>query len=475
MFRPLSLVRPGCQWIRATQRPGWTFTRTWCDMVQDEEEVLKARLDRIQARRSPVVNEAQGKEVVDDFLERREEKSKYIDEILEPHDETNYQPLFDPKYNPKRLTEKSSTYMDIIRLTSKAKVDIPMDPQVADTKAFNYTLLQLFQVGNVEEARDYFFQVTARKDSPAQRSSYNIAIAEFVNAGEVFLAEVLLNFLKESSDGPDVVSFNSMISGCVMYSSLEGAMRYIEQMKDYDVTPNHQTNQYLMALHLKLGQIDQARALADQLGESFLPEYTNDLFARALAQKADYQSMREYAWGSATVINDHTCTSIADVLVDRLETQELDQLLQQMDKNGRKLGWSVGQKVLRHFSDQRNGTSLNPLVESLLGRIVDALNDKERLEMIRAAIIEEREEEVVFRKRKRRAPIWKRKVEYKNPADTAWDTLIQEYLAEAYRDQKLRKGVAKHQRVRAEQTRKPDEEFFKKPVMVMKTRVPWKL
>ena len=474
MLRGLPLVR-SVGWGAGSQRVLVPISRTWCESPT-AEALVQDEIEREAAQRGPPITPGQGLNVLHRRIRGAREKSQQLDSLLLPLDERRYLPLKDPKYDPEKLTEKSSTYLDIIRLTSKPTIEIPVDVNVRDVKGFNYSLLQLFGVGQVKEARDYFFAVTARKDSPAQRSSYHIAMAEFVDAGEVFLAEILLNFLKATPEGPDVASFNIMISGCVTYSSLRGALDYCAQMQERGISPNHQTTQYLLALHLKLGEIEPALSAANDLKKhGALPEYAHGLFARAYAAKGNFDAMNEHAWGehSSSLSSAH-CNSIVESLVTQSDHHQIDQFLQRMDQHKIPLGWSVAQQVLRLFKDQRNQLSLNPVLEALVARVTAEPNDKERLDMIRTAIIQDREEEVVFRKRKRKAPIWKRKVEYKNPADATWDTLIQEYLAVAHREQRIRAATAKDLRRKMDVARKSIDPN-KKPNRAIKRRAQWKM
>ena len=74
------------------------------------------------------------KEVVDMFgrLDQQAESTKQVDKLLKPEDLSDYKPFYDPKYNRHKLTEKSSTYMDIIRLGAEPEIDIPCDVNVTD-------------------------------------------------------------------------------------------------------------------------------------------------------------------------------------------------------------------------------------------------------------------------------------------------------------------------------------------------------
>ena len=319
------------------------------------------------------------------------------------------------------------------------------------------------------------FLVSKRADSPADRNSYNIAIVEFVNAGEVEMAATIFNLLKNTEFGPDVISYNAMISGCAKYASVVGAQGYVDEMKERNIEPNQKTKEYLIAVYLKRGDTETAQHLVDELnGFDNLPAYVPGLFARAYAKARDYEKMAEYAWSKGT-LNNHHCNSIVAELVKQSQFRHVQLFLEKVDEIGGKISWTTSEAIVDATEDGRQEIKMTPILEKLLANVTAAPTDGERIQMIREATMKEKEEEVIFRKRKKKAPIWKRKVEYKNPADTAWDTLIQEYLAIAIKEQKIQTSVAKDKRRTTESTRKPPADYYKKPKIVFKTRKPWKL
>ena len=384
----------------------------------------------------------------------RHVKKNELDKILEK-DATEDYALFDSKYNKEKMTRKSATYMDIIRHAPKSDVDIPIDIDVESTNEFNRTLIRLFEVGQLKKAREYFFRVKRRSDSPIRRSSYNIAIAEMVNSGEVALAQVFLNLLKETNEGPDIKSYNSMISACVRYTSVVGARNILAEMKSRNIEPNQDTKEYLIALNLKDGNIDIALELYDEIGRNNASDYIPWLFARAYGKIHDFEKVNEYAWGENS-IQSNFCEPIVNDMIERGFVKELESFLNEMEKRKLTLSWTTAQKAVAAYKDGRNEYPLTLGIKSTIAHVASEPTSEERINMIRKATIEEREQNVVFKKHTRKAPIWKRKVELKNPADAAWDTLIQEYLAIAYREQKLRSSVAKKYRASKDASRKID-------------------
>jgi len=452
--------------------------RVYPSTAEEEQEEMDATTESSATDEEDVQTMKSARGIINliQRLEVAKDTRKELDKVLESEDLSNYSPFYDSKYKKEKLTKKSSTYMDIIRFAPKKKIDIPMDVQVKNARAFNLTLLELFKVGQVLEARDYFFVVTRREDSPADLNSYNIAIAEFVNAEEIPLASVIFELLRQSKFEPNVVTYNSMISACVKYSSVSGAQNYLLEMKERGIEPNQTTKEYLIALYLKAKDIDTAFNYLQEIGENNVSNYVFDLFARAYAIAEDFEKMHEFAWKKGERASDYICSSIVTRLVDRFLVGEAQFFIQQMIDHNAKLSWSASERVVEATQDQRYEYPMNPTLEKFLSIVTKEPNEKERLETIRTTTIKELEDEAVFRKRPKRAPIWKRKVEYKNPADTAWDTLIQEYLAIAIKEDKLRKTYAAERRQEMDASRGIDPDaLVKRPKPKRKQRQPWTL
>lgn len=402
-----------------------------------------------------LVDPVEGLQHLNQKLERTRKKGSLTDSFLTKYKVNDYKPFLDPKYSKENLTSRPSTYLDLMRIMPKPKVNLKVNLNVKDTAQFNLTLLELFGVENYDQARDYFFAVTRQSDSVADVNSYNIAMAEFIDHGDIGHAGIFYGLLLQSKCKPNIVTYNALLSACVKYSSSEQAKYYLNEMKNQGIEPNETTKEYLIALHLRSGEIEQAQQIISELQN--VPGHINGLFARAYASRGDFNKMNEYAWRKDYTLSENHCSAICMDLAKNHSFTVLKEFLENILNNNAKISWAVSEELVQIANDPRiSDFSLTPGLNNVLTECTVAPTDTERLNMIRDATIKEREEEVVFRKGRKHVPIWERRVEYKNPADVAWDTLIQEHLDIALKERNLRKTYASLSRADADNERDHD-------------------
>ncbi|KAJ8899942.1 hypothetical protein K2173_019647 [Erythroxylum novogranatense] len=121
------------------------------------------------------------------------------------------------------------------------------------------------KAGLMEHARQVLAEMT-RIGVPANRITYNILLKGYCQHLEIDKAKELL---KEMTDGakiePDVVSYNTMIDGCIKVDDSQGALAFFNEMRAKGILPTKVSYTTLMKAFALLGQPKLANKIFDEM------------------------------------------------------------------------------------------------------------------------------------------------------------------------------------------------------------------
>ncbi|CAK9171302.1 unnamed protein product [Ilex paraguariensis] len=186
---------------------------------------------------------------------------------------SNYEPPELPKvYAPdtRMYTTLMKVYMKQGRVTDTVRMLEAMRHQEDSTSHPDHvtytTVISAFvKSGSMIRARQVLAEMT-RIGVPANRVTYNILLKGYCQQLQINQAKELI---REMIDGagiePDVVSYNTLIDGCILVDDSAGALTYFNEMRTRGIAPTKISYTTLMKAFALSGQPKLAREVFDEM------------------------------------------------------------------------------------------------------------------------------------------------------------------------------------------------------------------
>ncbi|XP_051132285.1 pentatricopeptide repeat-containing protein At3g09650, chloroplastic [Andrographis paniculata] len=128
------------------------------------------------------------------------------------------------------------------------------------------TVLSAFvKAGSMDKARQVLTEM-ARFNVPANLITYNVLLKGYCQQLQINKAEELIKeMINDVGIEPDVVSYNTMIDGCIMVDDCAGALTYFNEMRSRGITPTKVSYTTLMKAFASSGQPKLANRVFDEM------------------------------------------------------------------------------------------------------------------------------------------------------------------------------------------------------------------
>lgn len=181
-------------------------------------------------------------------------------------------PLLPKAYSPdsKIYTTLMKGYMKQGRVTDTVRMLGAMRRQEDSASQPNHvsytTVVSAFvKVGAMDKAREVLAEMT-RIGVQANRITYNILLKGHCQQLQLDKAkELMKEMTKDSGIEADVVSYNTMIDGCILAEDSAGAFSYFNEMRSKGITPTKITYTTLMKAFALSGQPKLANKVFDEM------------------------------------------------------------------------------------------------------------------------------------------------------------------------------------------------------------------
>ncbi|GMP50523.1 hypothetical protein CsSME_00017110 [Camellia sinensis var. sinensis] len=188
-------------------------------------------------------------------------------------DSSNYEPPLLPKiYTPdsRMYTTLMKGYMKQGRVSDTVRMLEAMRHQEdgashPDHVTYTTVISALVKVGSMDRARQVLAEM-ARIAVPANRITYNILLKGYCQQLQIDKAKELM---REMTDDvviePDVVSYNTLIDGCILVDDSAGALAYFNEMRARGIAPTKISYTTLMKAFALSGQPKLANKVFDEM------------------------------------------------------------------------------------------------------------------------------------------------------------------------------------------------------------------
>ncbi|GAB4856729.1 hypothetical protein Ancab_014643 [Ancistrocladus abbreviatus] len=185
----------------------------------------------------------------------------------------NYDPPLLPKAYPpdsRIYTTLMKGYMKAGRVTDTVRMleamkhqhDITSHP---DHVSYTTVISALLKAGSMDKARQVLAEMT-RIGVPANRVTYNILLKGYCKQLQIEKAKELVREMAENVGiSPDVVSYNTLIDGCILVDDSAGALSYFNEMRARGITPTKISYTTLMKAFALSGQPKLANKVFDEM------------------------------------------------------------------------------------------------------------------------------------------------------------------------------------------------------------------
>ncbi|KAG8376517.1 hypothetical protein BUALT_Bualt09G0071600 [Buddleja alternifolia] len=128
------------------------------------------------------------------------------------------------------------------------------------------TVISAFvKAGSMDRARQVLTEM-ARTNVPANLITYNILLKGYCHQLQIDKAEDLMReMIDEVKIEPDVVSFNTLIDGCILIDDSAGALSYFNEMRKRGIAPTKVSYTTLMKAFASSGQPKLANKVFDEM------------------------------------------------------------------------------------------------------------------------------------------------------------------------------------------------------------------
>lgn len=134
-----------------------------------------------------------------------------------------------------------------------------------DHVSYTTVISAFVQQGSMERAREMLAEML-RVGVPANRITYNILMKGYCQKLQIDKAEVLLQEMVNGAGiKPDVVSYNTLIDGCILVDDSAGALSYFNEMRAAGIAPNKISYTTLMKAFALSGQPKIANKVFDEM------------------------------------------------------------------------------------------------------------------------------------------------------------------------------------------------------------------
>ncbi|KZV35081.1 pentatricopeptide repeat-containing protein chloroplastic [Dorcoceras hygrometricum] len=128
------------------------------------------------------------------------------------------------------------------------------------------TVISAFvRAGSMDKAREVLAEM-ARINVPANLVTYNILLNGYCQQLQIDKAEILIReMINEAKIEPDVVSYNTLIDGCILVDDSAGALSYFNEMRKRGIAPTKVSYTTLMKAFASSGQPKLADKVFDEM------------------------------------------------------------------------------------------------------------------------------------------------------------------------------------------------------------------
>ncbi|EEF37150.1 pentatricopeptide repeat-containing protein At3g09650, chloroplastic [Ricinus communis] len=146
-----------------------------------------------------------------------------------------------------------------------------------DHVSYTTVISALVKAGSMDRARQVLAEMT-RIGVPANRITYNILLKGHCQHLQIDKAKELLKEMDENAEiEPDVVSYNTMIDGCIQVDDSAGALAFFNEMREKGIAPTKISYTTLMKAFSLSGQPKLANQVFDEMFKD--PRVKVDLIA----------------------------------------------------------------------------------------------------------------------------------------------------------------------------------------------------
>ncbi|PIA38677.1 hypothetical protein AQUCO_02700122v1 [Aquilegia coerulea] len=197
----------------------------------------------------------------------------------------SYEPLLLPKtYVPdsRMYTTLMKGYMKTGRVSDVVRMLEAMRHQSdkashPDHVTYTTVVSALVKVGAMDRARQVLAEM-ARVGVPANRITYNILLKGYCQQVQIEKAKELIHEMEiEAEIEPDVVSYNTVIDGCILVDDSAGALAYFNEMRARGISPSKVSYTTLMKAFALAGQPKLVNQVFDEMFKD--PRVKVDLIA----------------------------------------------------------------------------------------------------------------------------------------------------------------------------------------------------
>lgn len=128
------------------------------------------------------------------------------------------------------------------------------------------TVISAFvKAGSMDRTRQVLAEM-ARLKIPANLVTYNILLKGYCHQLQIDKAEDLIRqMINEAGIEPDVISYNTLIDGCILVDDSAGALTYFNEMRKRDIAPTKISYTTLMKAFASSGQPKLANKVFDEM------------------------------------------------------------------------------------------------------------------------------------------------------------------------------------------------------------------
>lgn len=190
---------------------------------------------------------------------------------------SNYPSDYEPPLLPKVFSPDSRVYTtlmkgymkegrvkDTVRMLEamRHQEDIASQP---DHVTYTTVVSALVKVGSMDQARQVLAEMT-RTGVPANRITYNILLKGYCQQLQLDKAkELTREMINDAGIEPDVVSYNTLIDGCILVDDSAGALAYFNEMRARGISPTKISYTTLMKAFALSGQPKLANKVFDEM------------------------------------------------------------------------------------------------------------------------------------------------------------------------------------------------------------------
>lgn len=181
-------------------------------------------------------------------------------------------PMLQKLYTPdsRMYTTLMKGYMKEGRVTDTMKMLEAMRHQEdsgshPDHVTYTTVISALVKVGSMDKARQVLAEMT-RIGVPANRITYNILLKGYCHQLQIEKAKELIREMSDDAGlQPDVVSYNTLIDGCILVDDSAGALAYFNEMRTRGIAPSKISYTTLMKAFALSGQPKLAYKVFDEM------------------------------------------------------------------------------------------------------------------------------------------------------------------------------------------------------------------